>query len=372
MKSLNEIIKDFFILGTSASLLSGCSSAYEPPETKISQIKNPVEFSKRVKHFSDIQWILDKEDNVILWGEQPVEGEVTRLEDAVYNNLDVTHELRTQGLNEWLNPTLARLVPLKSMIEKHSSHYDINPLWAAIFFSFESQLTPSDFNRYSDDFGLGQVKRQSEALAKTIGKMENSEFYSPHLDVNKSIYDPETNIIMSLMLHRYNIARYGLKNSDQAYAVYVRGIAGLDDKGQLNNLTIDLLNGFHSRYDIMEKVVPMFTLNDKEINDLDNEDTKRILQIHNSDTLPVEKYWMMLDYFTDSLVNKRDGSARSVLVFNDCVAFATTLDKSYGIDQSVTYDVLEILGDKIMDKVDNRDLKSRMNRALGILKYARD
>ena len=365
----NKIKKGVTIGGT--FLLLGCSSDYETPKTKITQAKNPIELSMQLRELSDIEWILDKENKNYKYGKQPEGKETITLEDAINtHNPKIDPEIKDEGLNEWLNPTLARLVPLKDMIEKHANHYEINPLWAAMFFSFESQLNPSDYNTFSDDFGMGQIKRQSERIAKTLGTIPDSIFYSPYLNPEKSIYDPETNIIMSLMLHRYNIARYGLQNSDQTYAVYVRGTAGLDEKGELNHWTIDLLDGFHSRYDVMKKVVPLFELPTEDIKEIDNKDTREILQVYHKDATPEDKYQMMLDHFIGTLIRKTDGSAKSVLTFDDCVVFARTLDKSYGRDQTNNYRALESLGDSIYDQVESRDLKKRMKRSLKILDYS--
>lgn len=310
-------------------------------------------------NYRKIQWILNRDAGV--YGAQPGK-DVKSLEQSVFTD---KNPLSTE-LTEWETTTLAKFSPIKKLIEKHSPHYNINPMWATMFLTFESSLKPTDHNKLSEDFGLGQIKRSSEKLAKKLGTNIFGQFYSPDLKEEKSIFDPETNIIMAFLLTRYNIERNKLKNSDQAYAVYVHGTPGLDGEGNLTKESGEKLNAFHQRYDYYKNIIPLFKLEKKEIASIKNEDTKNLLNIYHTTSNPEEIYRQELDYFLNDLEKNLKGDARSVLVYDDCSTFSRTLDMVWNSNQKENYRRLFHIGKKLLT-INNEDLQRRVMKTTSLL-----
>ena len=308
--------------------------------------------------FKKIDWILSKNGTQIIRGINPNPNpSYNSLENLVFTDID-PHSF---DITPWDITVMAKFVPLKRLIEKHADHYSIDPMWASQFFNLESLMIPTDHNTLSDDFGLGQIKRNSERLAKRLGTDPTNVLYSPDLDTNGNIFDPETNIIMAMLLHRYNIKKHGLKNSNQVYAVYFRGKPGLKPNGIISKIAKDNVDGLRERFELYRKVIPLFRLREGEIRQLKNKDAKVLLEIYNSTSNPREMYAKELDYFLSDIEDNLTGDIRTVLIFDDSVSFASTLEISYGINQADTYKRLEAVGNKLKNIVEGDDLIRRIN-----------
>lgn len=316
------------------------------------------------KNENGFNWILYKDKGKITYGKKPDKKNPKRLEELVFTDKDPSKI----ELTEWEVPFLSRLVPLKKLIEKHAPHYNINAFWATMFFNKESQLYPADNNTLSNDFGLGQIKRRSEKLAKKLGTDFKHKYYSPYLKKHKSIFDPENNILMAMLLNRYNIDRFNLKNSDQAYAIYWRGEPGLNPDGSLSELTKDELDFFRERYKLYENVIPLFRLGENGIQNIKNEDTKKLLEIYHSKSSVKDMYKKQLNYFLTDLKKNVNGEARSVLVYEDCVVFSKTLNEVWKINQTKNYKTLLRIGKKLSKQVVHEDLKERVENSYNLLK----
>ena len=211
--------------------------------------------------FKKIDWILSKNGTQIIRGINPNPNpSYNSLENLVFTDIDPN----SFDITPWDITVMAKFVPLKRLIEKHADHYSIDPMWASQFFNLESLMIPTDHNTLSDDFGLGQIKRNSERLAKRLGTDPTNVLYSPDLDTNGNIFDPETNIIMAMLLHRYNIKKHGLKNSNQVYAVYFRGKPGLKPNGAISKIAKDNVDGLRERFELYRNVIPLFGLREGE------------------------------------------------------------------------------------------------------------
>jgi len=300
---------------------------------------------KNRSSYKKIEWVLYNDEKGVIQGSQP--GIVQKsLEELVFTNKTPEREL-----TEWEITSFAKLVPIKKLIEKNAHHYCVNPVWATMFFTYESSLTPIDHNKISDDYGLGQIKKKSEKLAKELGINTKSKFYSPDLKKEKNIFDPETNIIMSMLLHRYNIETNNLKNSDQAYAVYVNGNAGLKKDGSISDLSNQHIGPFHERYNYFMNIIPFFR-GGAGFDKITNSDTKALLEIYNSTSNPAEIYQKELDYFLNDLEKNAKGDARSVLVYGDCSTFSRTLDLVWKQNQNNNYDRLLRVGNQLPRLID--------------------
>ncbi len=365
MKISNKI--KLGILGSLTTLLvldpvfQGCESKEKQHMEKI-QPAESKSYSKDTYNYPHVDWILSKKESKLIHGyNQNRENLPKSLEEIVFREADP----KKINLTEWEITSLARLIPIKLLIEKHAHYYSIDPMWATMFLNFESAHNPADFNKKSNDFGLGQIKRKSERLAKELGTNVNGKFYSPYLDSKKNIFEPETNIIMSMILHRYNIDEYNLNNSDQAYAIYVRGKLGLTPDGKLNGSSINKIKGLHDRYDYYKNIIPLFRLKKEEIESISNKDTRKLLKMYNENKNTnniKEIYKKELDYFLNDLEKNINGDARSVLVYDDCVVFAKTLNVAFGINQADNYRRLKNVGYKLKKVVKENWLKTRVNK----------
>jgi hypothetical protein len=306
-----------------------------------------------------IQWVMQKspEQTVVI---RTLEQNKKPLEEIVFTD----KEPRTIALTEWEMPMLSRLVPVKRLIEKHAHHYGIHPMWATMFFNFESQLNPVDVNTLSDDYGMGQIKRESEVLAKRMGTSPASKYYSPDLRADKSIFDPETNIIMAMMLHRYNIDTLGLKNSDQAYSIYVRGKESINRDGSLGESTRKIVDSLRDRYQGYSRIIPLFRLDD--LSRITNPDQKKSLEIYRQTADPRTAYQALLGHFLMDLESVQKPEARTVLVFEDCVTFARTLRIAYAEQNSAQYERLRHVAEKIA-RVIPQSMTERFGRAAQLL-----
>ncbi|MFH1073225.1 MAG: hypothetical protein V1743_07395 [Nanoarchaeota archaeon] len=344
------------ILVSSALLFSGCAGgpAAQHPDAGVS-----ATFDMRTA-YTPIEWQFGDDNK---YGGY-TGSRIQHLEDLVYTDRDP----RSIQLTEWELPILAKLVPIKRLIETYANRFGIDSVWATMFFTYESQLIPADHNTFSDDYGLGQIKKESEKLALRLGRNTTSTYFTPDLNPEKSIFDPQKNIIMALLLHRYNIEQYGLKNSDQAYAVYVRGMAGLNSDGSLNDLTRDILAGFRARYGDYANIIPLFRLAPAAVDSLADLDTKMLLQTYHAGGPPEKMYAEELEYFLGALERKLDGSARSVLTYEICGSFAMTLDDSYCRNELPAYQRLARIEKQLNKLVQHPDLKERVKGTSNLLR----
>ncbi|MDP3026582.1 MAG: transglycosylase SLT domain-containing protein [Nanoarchaeota archaeon] len=342
--------RDFIKKGiyASAGLLLSNNVSIDARESNKISIKERSAIEKNRSNYKKIEWVLYNNEKGIIHGAQPRANQQS-LEQLVFT--DKTPE---RELTEWEITALAKLVPIKKLIEKNSHHYCVNPVWATMFFTYESSLIPIDHNKLSDDYGLGQIKKKSEKLAKELGTSAKSKFYSPDLKKEKSIFDPETNIIMAMLLHRYNIETNNLKNSDQAYATYVNGSAGLKKDGSISDLSKQHIGPFHERYNYFMNIIPFFR-GGAGFDKITNQDTKALLEIYNSASDPAEIYQKELAYFLDDLEKNAKGDARSVLVYGDCSTFSRILDLVWEQNQNNNYDRLLKLGNNILKLIDGNN-----------------
>lgn len=320
-----------------------------------------------IEAFHRVEWWLYKDaDRTVLDAEPERTRRAAKLEELVFGDRGGGVEL-----TPWEVTTLAKLVPIKPLIERYAAHYSISPMWATMFLTLESNLKPNDRNRLSDDYGLGQIKRASEVRAKRLGTDPRSIFFCPDLDAKGSIYDPQTNIIMAMLLHRDNIETYGLRTSDQAYAIYFRGPPGLNADGSLSDLTSSQLDALRERYLLYENIIPLFRLGPKELAEVRNADTRTLMGIYAAQLPVKETYRRELDYFLPDIEANPAGDPRSVLAYDDCVAFAVTLESAFGTDQTSAYRRLAAVGERLMRSAADEDLKRRVESARDALAHAR-
>lgn len=358
--------RDLLWLVSSAIVLTAlpsCSSTKPDIYSDSKGYKNEASMPREQYKFRQINWIFNENDQS--YGYE-IKRNPQSLEEMAFTDKD------ERELTEWEMPSLARLIPLKKFIENHSNYYGINPMWATTFFAFESGLNPCDFNKISDDYGLGQIKTDSEKLAKKRGSDPADFLYSPYLDKTKSIFDPKTNITMAMLLHRYNIEKFNLTNSDQAYSIYCRGEASLNPDGSVNDLSKELIKSFHERYDSFQNIIPLFRLKPEDIKKIENKDTRTLMEIYHKNLSIPETYELELDYFLGDLGNQvlgkqLKGDARSVLVYDDCFTFAKALEMTTGKNQKENYKKLLEIGKKIYNLVEDEELKGRMDRTVGLL-----
>lgn len=378
-KNLKMDRRDFLKKGISAAVGIMAYSTL----SNLAEGKERSKYNPYMSKYTKIDWVLYRDDEKIIHGATPDAQEIKKLEELVctdksskgtgsaeWKSLFAYKEPREIEPTDWDITALAKLVPVKRLIEQHAQYYSINPMWATMFLTFESLLKPADYNKMSNDFGLGQIKLKSEKLAKSLGTNPRGKLYSPYLKKEKIIFDPETNIIMAMLLHRYNIEAMNLKNSDQVYAVYVRGKAGLSTfTKKPNRITKEIIDSIHERYLYYENVVPLFRLEKDEVASIENPDTKFLLGLYHSGLETKEMYEKEMDYFLGNLEKKLAGDVRSVLVYDDCVTFERALETVWNHNPRGAHGKLLEIGSELSKLVgEDKDLKDRVEKTIEVLK----
>lgn len=346
----------------------------------------PYTRNRHRKGYSTVEWKLheDEDSGIKIYGATPKSYQDPKELEALvctdknpgkkgpreWEPLFADRDPREIELTEWDITALAKLVPVKRLIEEHSHYFSINPMWATMFFTYESLLKPADHNKRSNDFGLGQIKPKSERLAKTLGTNSKSKLYCPSLKKEGLIFEPETNIIMSMLLHRANTEKMNLKDSDQTYAIYAAGKAGLSSWGKkLTRASKNKVKGMRDRYLYYQNIIPLFRLERDEIADIENPDTRFLLELYHDGLGAQEMYQRETVYFLNDLEQNLTGDVRSVLVYDDCVTFERALETIWNHNERGVHGKLIEIGSDLSRLVsEDQELKDRVDKSMEVLR----
>jgi hypothetical protein len=136
----------------------------------------------------------------------------------------------------WDEVLLGRYLAVDGLIAKYADHYGNDVLWQVLAYCSESTLDPLAQGGYADDRGLGQVGYPSEATTRAWGADPSSPYYTADLSPSGSIWDPQTNIILSAIALRSVYAEPQIDSNEQAYGTYTVGDAALSSTGSLSPL----------------------------------------------------------------------------------------------------------------------------------------
>jgi hypothetical protein len=326
---------------------------------------------RKKEDYRNIKWVLDKDGNKEVIGTQPnFKTPPETIEDIVQRDFGMeAADPKKTYLTVWEKVALSRMVPLKRAIEKHSNFYEVNPMWSLMVFNLESLLDPTDVNRKSNDYGLGQVKVDSFNFAKLKGTNKDEVyFFSPDLNPNKSIFDPETNIIVSLMLHRWNMERYDLESSDQAYAIYVRGKnRGLTEILGISKYTEKLVEALHQRFDTYKRIIPFFCMNAGEVEEIKDPEVREYMTLYHQNLPIPEAYTRLLDYSLSRIEKVKRPLMGEVLLYDNCVSYVKTLEIAFDRDQKDNITKLQKIGKRFKKYARSTEQANRIKRSYKLL-----
>lgn len=147
----------------------------------------------------------------------------------------IVNRPRRVVLDLWDNVLFGRYVAIDGFIDKYNRWYGINhPLWTTLAFAAESVMHPLTKGPLVDDRGIGQVGFPAERRGRERGTDPTNPDYSPDLDPDGSIWEPQTNIIFAHILFKWVYSHPQVNTPQKAYAVYTEGLGGLTPHGKIS------------------------------------------------------------------------------------------------------------------------------------------
>jgi hypothetical protein len=129
---------------------------------------------------------------------------------------------------------LGRLLAIDDLLARYADHYGNDYLFHILSLMAESVLDPLAQGPQEDDRGLGQVGYWAERAGRDWGTETNNVYYTPNLSANASVWEPETNLILSSILMRWVATHPAIDSPGKNYAVYTFGDAGVDSRGAIS------------------------------------------------------------------------------------------------------------------------------------------
>lgn len=170
---------------------------------------------------------------------------------------DLFDELRAEGESPdpypepWSQILFGRLMAIDDMAAKHSTYYGTDYLDQLLAFAAESLLDPLAQGPQVDDRGIGQVGYWAEEVGRRWAGDRDSRYYSPDLDPEGSIWEPETNIILATTVMRWVYTSPEANSPQMAYGLYTRGHDGLRPDGNLGRdaqLRVERAESYRERF----------------------------------------------------------------------------------------------------------------------------
>ena len=280
-------------------------------------------------------------------------------------------DYRIRELTPWENITLARLIPLKSLIEKESNYYSIDPEFATRFFILESSMIPIDINPQLTDFGLGQININSLEKTLRMVKDPKNPYFNPRYNSSKGIFDPHNNIILSLASLKSIKDRRDLSNYDLTYAVYVRGDAAVDENFMITDIAKREVRALNERKNYIAHIIPLFLAKSDDLNRVNDDVTKGLMKIHKGNVSIEESYKLIADLLYYSLFNNEKDKTYNSILFEDTVAFHVICNELYKYFSNKKFDNLVKKGKELLGIPKDQEYSNRIKRSVMYLNASR-
>lgn len=292
-------------------------------------------------------------------------GKILKLEDSLdfkdYSIRELTH---------WENITLARLIPLKSIIEIESDHYNIDPVFATKLLILESSMVPVGIDSTLKDFGLGQTHIATLWKMLRMVNDQDSPYFNPRYDTSKGVFDPNNNIILSFASLRYIQDRRKFPNHETAYAVYARGDAAVDKNFRVTDLARGKVKDLNQRTEYIANVIPLFAAQGEDLKKINDEVTKGLINIHNLNLSTEESYKQIADLLYESLNKNGKDTAYSSVLFEDAATFHVTCSELYNYSGD-RFDSLIKIGKSLLEIVKDQDYSDRIRGSINYLEASK-
>jgi hypothetical protein len=252
---------------------------------------------------------------------------------------DLFAELRREGrppapyMEPWSQILLGRLLAIDEIVARHAAYYGTDYLGQLLAFAAESLLDPLAQGPQIDDRGIGQVGDWAESIGRVWASDPDSRYYSPDLDPERSIWDPETNIILASMLFRWVYTTPEVTTPQVAYGVYTRGHRTLRPDGSLGpeaQVRVDRAESYR------ERMLDFFRLKLGIGGPAQHPLTRGILEIDRNFEDGQDTYRALRDYYLDIAENPAD-AAMAVLLAQEALLYNDLLTGIYGEDGGQEY-----------------------------------
>jgi soluble lytic murein transglycosylase-like protein len=194
---------------------------------------------------------------------------------------------------------LARLVPVKRLIEEYAPLYRVDPIWYAKIMLAESGLSPVAYNENTKDYGIAQLKRDRYDLAKQQVLDPKSRYYVGSTNLLDDIYNPDTNLIFGLALVRMDIDNNHLKNTDYDVisVLYNMGYSGIGEDGKFNKSAQAYLKYINSQKTITNTVIGAFRYEKENPKSITDPRVKAIFAIYEKNYSVEGSYNALLSFY---------------------------------------------------------------------------
>lgn len=222
---------------------------------------------------------------------------------------------------------LGRFLPIKVIVEKYTAYYNIDTLWYCQTLFEESNLDPIAFNSTTKDYGISQEKKATFEEARAIA-LDKTNVYCFNSDLPDNIYNPESNIITSLIFVKsklINEFRIPEENKNLLSAVYNLGYNAITPNGKLSNDSINYISLVEARKIIVKRILQYFK---SERSLIQNKRIKELLDLYNPNLNTQQMYHVVFTYYLSKLTDDAK-PWEGTIALSESLNYFRILDKGY-------------------------------------------
>jgi len=259
-----------------------------------------------------------------------------RSAETLFQELRADATPPSEQMEPWSQILLGRLLAIDEMVAKHSSYYGTDYLEQLLAFAAESLFDPLAQGPQVDDRGIGQVGYWAEGAGRRWAGDPESRYFSPDLDPDGDIWDPETNIILATTIFRWVYTSPEVTSAQMAYGIYTSGHSGLRDDGSLDpyaQARVDRAASYR------ERVTDFFRLKLGIGGEPEHPLTRGILEIDRYNEDGRDTYRALRDFYLEILQDPAD-VAVAVLLAKETLLYTDLLARGYKEDGDEAYGAL--------------------------------
>lgn len=160
---------------------------------------------------------------------------VTRTRRQVQQDLLAGKDSGNAGITSaWDHILLGRYLAIDDFVDRYSAYYGTDYIWQLAAYCSESIMDPlAKGPDFDGDKGLGQVAKESERIGRIWASDPSNPYYVASFDPGRSVWDPETNVILSTITLRSLYALPVVTSNAIAYGHLTVGLSAVDTQGNL-------------------------------------------------------------------------------------------------------------------------------------------
>jgi hypothetical protein len=246
--------------------------------------------------------------------------------DALFGELRDDGTPANVNLAPWDKVLLGRLLAIDEVTADRTAHYETDYLGLLLAFAAESLLDPLAKGPQADDRGLGQVGYWAEEVGRRWASDNQSLYYFPGFDPARSIWEPETNILLATALMRWVYTTPEIHDPLTAYAVYTRGHVALLGNGRLE---AEAQVRFNRAESYRQRMLNMFRLKLGIGPEPEDDLIRGILGVDRAHPDGRQTYRALRDLYVD-YINAPQDIYTAVLLAEEALLFSDLLKDIYG------------------------------------------